>query len=318
MYRTIHFYRLVPYRKTAAPVKRAQLAAAITKLNPGDDSSHMETQYGEKLCLWNDTDSNTVLKLSLGKIRERNLPGTVRKGGHRDGLKVPNVFEPIHIVVFPLSVVGVEWNQYGPRALSAFPGYLSQKCPDIEPSYLKPLYDQDVIDTLNRFSEITLMTLELEREKVGLLNNADPKLSSGLKKISDKYPSASVALTLKLQPDEKRDKSSKKAREQRDARKKSIDQFSHAIFEEIQLLATDATALESLSSFQVHGFDSRTKSTRTVNLLDARITARKKVDLIDPNHGLVESESMYNAIIAAHKELEETIKIAVAAGQKGY
>lgn len=318
--RTIQFFRIVPLVKSKQAPKRKQLLTAISTIDPNSPSSRYASGPGEELCIWNDTkspfQSNDIVRFALGKIRTTNIPGTVISG-KRKNLQAANVLELCHCVVFANYIIAAEFNHYGPRVAWQLQRYLADKFDGtLEQIILKPLYDADIVETLNRFTQLRGMTIKIEREKIGLLNNADERISSALKNIGRPYPVANLELAINLPPAEKLEGNKEDKEKQRAERAKQEQAFSHQLFEEVVSMVTDSTVIDALKTFSVHGLDSRTRQMETINLLERRIHTKKTVKLVDNRHGMVDSDSMYNAIQEAYNELAESINTAVAAGIK--
>lgn len=314
--RTIQFYRMVEFDKSVVPPTRAQLFGAISKIDPALDKFNWEHKKGENLCVWNDTVARAnvnEIRFCLGKIRHRNIPGTVISGS-RENLSASNVFEPVHLVMFDNRVVGIERNQYGAHAAAALPRYMSEVCPNLPVFYLKPLFDRDIVQTLNRFSELSFVRFVLEREKVGMLTNADEVLSDSLSKISAKYPSAIIDLMIKIRKPDTLDPRKENRKAQKESRYTVSQQFSTAVFNEVLSIVSDASALGSFDKFEVHGIDNRTNKATTIDLLTRLIMTSKNIELVDETHGMVKRDKMYEAIIEAEADLRTTLRTAVAAG----
>lgn len=308
---------MLPIDKTGpvAPT-RMDIYKAIQAIDPTLPSAYWAHKKGEDLCVWNDTVPTAKvenIRFCLGKIRHRNIPGTI-VDGNRENISADNVFEPVHMVMFNNSIVGIEKNQYGPYGAMALPMYFSHMNSGLEPFSLKPLWDKDILATLNRFRELSFIRLVIEREKIGLLNNADETLSQSLGNISNKYPAAVLELVIKIQQPEAINAKGKDAAKKRDQRNTIASQFSTATFNEAMALVSDASALKAFEKLEVHGIDNRTGKANTIDLLSRLIFAKKDVRLVNTTHGMVERESMYSAIIEAEQELRPTLKTAIAAG----
>lgn len=307
--RTIHFFKLSPAVRSEVVPTREKLSACIQTIDQSTATHKYEISPGEHLCVWNDSGSEfkPYLKFCLGKIRVNNIPGTVIDG-LRENLTANNVFDPTHIVVFKNGILAAEFTQAGPKAKFDLPKYFAHFFRSTINSFVvKDLYDEDILAVLDRFQSLTLLSMEVEKEKIGSLRAADAGLAENFKNLADPFPRSKLLLTLSLQQAEKLSKNKKERAEQREERHKIEAAFSHQVFEEVKKIISQG-AEDGLDSLAVHGYDKRTKSVRTVDVLNSRISVKKNINLINAKTGMVDRDHMYEQMIEAYEELKESIE----------
>lgn len=116
--------------------------------------------------------------MRFGQIRRAGLPQIEETGNLSDLDLAANagLVEPVHVVFFPDSIAGADFNFYGPR-LNRLGYYLRVKAGDPTPlTHFEPLLRLDVINQLNTLQDVRLFDLKIRPSFIDAVRDADKDL----------------------------------------------------------------------------------------------------------------------------------------------
>lgn len=329
--RTIEFYRLEAIDPAESKkISRQLLSEAIRNIDPALTTSHVQLAEGERLQFWNDTenvDTAEHLKMCLGKVKEKDIPGTVLDGAVRSEIDAKNILHPVHIVMFRRRIIGAEVYKSGPRLFYALPHYFRQICPQLPDMKLKPLYKKNVLDQLKGLKEVQLLSLDLD---LAFELPEKPDLGTGLLNlVKAKYPSkgstkkelrsgfTTAQLVLKFDKGENLPKDKALRPKVKEARNQVAEEFTEAALSDVFELIYDAQSMSSLKNLTLIGYKHTPSGRRSKEKLDLvdiesnRVSTARTIKAQSDSAGVVNKEDAYSKIIDAFDECEDWIKKAL-------
>lgn len=307
--RIVHFHKIKTLNKKEKVPTKAEFKTVFQNINPKNKKSMVEVSKTEHMCIWNDTKPNEheYIKFALGKIRHTAIPSTVVLGD-RARLSANNILELVHCVLFDDNVIGSEVNGLGPQIWKHLPQYLTALLKDQLPALcLRQIMDKDILDTVGRFSELSMLHIQIKTENIGMIPKNGAKLSSAFNGISTGYGQAELDLIIRL-PEVETAETNKDARFEQIQRENTIKKaFSTQIYTDLINLVPNGN-VEQFEKLLIRGVDNRTGRVSEQNLIERLVRVKKRFELVDAQHRSVDASSAYAKIIEAHTELAATIK----------
>lgn len=298
--RKIHFFRAdigVDGGGQPLPFDAEPALRVIDRLPFTNDGNgrYMLDDEGNALCVWpNINGGNTALRFC--QIRRTGLPQLEQAGNVTD-LNIAadaGLLEPIHVVFFPGNIVGIEYNHYGPR-LSRLGYYLRVKSNNAVPlAMFYPLLRGDVAEQLDRLEEIRLFTLKIRPNYTNVVRQADRSLGD-----------AFAANARVLNDPEEIEVSIKPCK---NARHGAIGRLR----ESLKQLARRNDLRENAGQFQVKGRRDDTHRVEAIDLLKDQLISVRKIFRMGDRSRALDPDSAFEAILAAHDELEDALQQAAA------
>jgi hypothetical protein len=248
-----------------------------------------KTDMGKDLCCWIEPNPQLPYKLKLGNIRRSDHPPVEQDGklsplllGAKEGLA-----ELTHFVIFADGIVGVESNYFGPRA-SAFPFYCALKVGDQLPSFkLNPLLRRDIQKQIAELGEVRMLDMKIKTSYAEVVEQANSDLGSAFRataKAVGARPSDDLELYFRRS----------KAKEQPGGFLNPVNLIPF-----IQSMARRKDLREEVSTFRLQGEGRR----QVVDVLSEQFVMNVSVERSVDRSNAVNSESVYEAITAAHADL---------------
>jgi hypothetical protein len=234
-----------------------------------------------------------LTRLRLGNIRRNDLPQLEQGGalGPLDLSEESGLAEATHVVFFGDSIVGSEFNFYGPR-VSRLASYFAEKaqrvCP---PVFFEPLLRQDVAEQLERLRDIRLMHLAIHRSYATTVARANRSLASAFNAAAEAGDAEEIDILL------------------RPARY-SRGWLSHELLRSVRQLARERGLREGARAFEVKGYDRATDSVEAVDILNDKLIVTKTIIRLDRRTRALDSADAYRAIEEAYAELRDHLLAA--------
>lgn len=234
-------------------------------------------------------------RIRLIRTREQALP-MLERHGKLSPLEIAEdegVADSCHMVVFEDNVVGAECNYYAPRA-SKLAVYLPAKARDHCPEdlHFSLLYGSDPMALLAEVGEIRMCTLRVQESQVEQLRSIEQgrlaESLDGLLKLGD--PEV-VEIVLRGRPH-------------------SRTPLTARIRKMVRDILRVANLDSATNKLELRGTNRGTGRAQTWDLLSERLTAKKRVPLIEGKSRAVESHAMYEAIEMAYHEMRDEIERA--------
>ncbi|ADD02673.1 hypothetical protein TthWC1_1683 [Thermoanaerobacter thermohydrosulfuricus WC1] len=268
------------------------------------DSSSRYYQVQDGNVLFVTIDSEYSKKTHIyGKAiisRKTLLPELERNGKLQPLTKIipPNsgLAETSHFIYFPeKNILGFEMNYYGPRP-SQLAVYLQNKANDIIKSViLRPILNLDVEEKLEKLKEIALLSIEVRRNGVFVLQQLDENLYKAFEAAASFSEAETVEIVLR-----------KKRYVKKGFIIDQIEQFKKRI---INILSNQSNREQFLKFKGSAYFEDSGQYLKTFDFLEDKMIGTKKVLLIDEKSKKVDSNSAYSAIEEAYNELYDAFCI---------
>lgn len=301
--RRIHFYRADGGSDDQGRPIRVDVTAALQRLHqiPFTPASgrYLDVGDGQSLCGWVDTGT-TYTRMRLATIRRSALPQAEESGvltslslGQRAGL-----YEPIHIVFFPQSIVGVEFNFYGPRP-SRIPYYLERAVGGLNtPFVMEALLRGDVAEQLNHHTAVRMFDIKVRSSYAAAVADADQSLGAALGQLASAGEASVVGLTLQPEPYQRRF-------------------ISRGLIDTARQILRRPDVRDNVLSFHIKGLDDRTDRVEEIDLLRDALISVKKIVRVDTRTRALSDDAAYAAIEEAYRELRSDLEQAAAASIGG-
>lgn len=300
--RKIHFYRADagtdgaghPLSYDAAPA-----LAAIERLpfTDGPAGRYLSADDGGNvLCSWQGQLA-ALPSLRFCVIRRTGLP-QLERGGAVSDLNIANdegLLEPVHVVFFSDNIVGADFNFYGPR-VSRLGHYLHIKSSKAVPlAVFDPLLRQDVAKELDHLTEIRLFDLRVRPSYIEVVRQADASLgeafAANAQVLNDDVEELEVVLKIS---------------------KGGWRRALRRLREPLKILARGPELRENARCFQVKGTHDVTGRVAEIDLLHDQLIANKRILRVGERSRAVDANSAFEAIRAAHDELEDDLRRAAS------
>ncbi len=294
--RTIQFFRIDAGQNEAGrpnPFEHGRFMDAINQLTwvRGQASRYLTDDLETDLCA--HVDSQTEMRLS--RVRRGSLPMVERAGQVSPLLIDPDqgLLETIHIVWFDNSIVGADYNHYGPR-LSRLSDYFEDKC-GLRSGAVRfnPLLKQDSLAELEHLENISLLTLKIRTPYAAVVAQADQSLGAAFSAAREAVGGDGAEVEVVLRP----------AVEDRRS-------FFERHFSGLRRLAERTDLRSGARRFKVTGRHDETHRLDTVDLLSDRLISRKSVVRSDARSRAIDPNSAFAAIREAYDELREELVAA--------
>lgn len=181
--RNIYFYR--PDAGASEHGRREiDFSSLLGKLDALDFSRAPNGRYavqdnGDLLCAWVDQAEN-IGRMRFGLVRKNALPQS-ELGGKLKDLRLAEdegICETAHLCFFPESIIGVEFNYFGPR-VQRLPQYLSRVV-RADKFAMEALLRDDMAEQLGRKMALRRLTLRVRRSYIAQIAEADKSLGDAL------------------------------------------------------------------------------------------------------------------------------------------
>jgi hypothetical protein len=283
--RGIYFYRVDAGQDIGGnplPFDAEGVLRFVGKL-PKSNAHRWTSQDGIAYGCWVDDDS----RLRFGLYRNTALPH-VEHAGVLSPLTEPEIVETIHVVFFPDRIVGSDFNFNGPR-MARLGQYLSDVAKSIcNPVSFRPLLRHDVINQLDRLSELRLLRLRIRASYAVTVHQADTSLGTAFMAAREAGNAEEVEIVLKPQA-------------------YSHGWISRNLMSPLRRLAQRDDMHDNVLRFDVKGLDSKSQRIQVVDMLSDQLIVKKKIVLHDGHTRSLDRESAYEAIEEGYAELEDEL-----------
>ena len=294
--RSIYFYRVSvgkDHDGRPIPLNVDEVLKEIAALQFTDTGRYMHAEEGNRLCCWFD-DGAPAHTLKFGTVRRNAFP-QVDTNGELTELGLPvdaGLCESIHCKFFSGSLIGSEFNFYGPR-ITRLGSYLAEKSPRYAGRVMfEPLLRKDVADQLARLKDVRLFKLKIQRSFAEKLRQVDESLGNAFVAASAVSDADEIEITL------------------------SPERYTRKGIGKRMLDA--AKSLFGLEGFrdatercQIKGLDSSTHRVEAVDLLSDKLIVKKHIMRQGERSRAVDSFSAYSAIEAAYEEVKDAAEMPV-------
>ncbi len=243
------------------------------------------------------SSTNNIFLGKISEIRTMDLPLkfdlTKFIASGLEFKKYEGLYEPTHFAVFDGSIIGSEYNHYGPRMPYALHiiinNYLSENpIDDVERIEIKPILRQEIYEALSKFEEIRAVTIKIATDYARLLMAEDPnfeKLFSAAELVEDMY------LTIGFSSGRKRSRGN--------------------IFNDV---VSSLTKIFSRDDYKGKVFTLKIKGREAggpmqeINLLNQIMLVEEKVAKLNSRTKAIDSQDMFRAIVESYKSLKSELE----------
>jgi len=190
--RKIYFYR-IEFFKNSSKVRPKPVFDYIDSLPYDVSGRHLQLPNGNERCLYVDSRSVPIMA-QIGTRRKGDLP-VVERAGQRRPVQLSTdeaLLECTHFIIFPDDVMGMEYNQFAPRA-GGLVGYLMEKARLlVDDVRITPLAKKDILEDLKKAQqgEIIVLKLRLACRAIPTLIELDSSLHKTFKTLEETAPGA--------------------------------------------------------------------------------------------------------------------------------
>jgi hypothetical protein len=220
------------------------------------------------------------------RIRRRNLPETENSGNFEDLqlAEQAGLAESIHIVLFEDSVIGSEYNHYGPR-VTTFGFFLNERCDqDVR---VRPFIREDVFSAILAMHEIRRFRVKVTPHGTAALQQSGVALSESFD-VADVFRAGKyVDLTWASEPGEL-----------------DLTQRAKRFFRSLRDSGLDPTTV--VEAAQVYGLTSN-DDLDDFDLLRDRVVIVENIRRENPRHRTLDTEAAYAAIEAVYEDLADDL-----------
>jgi hypothetical protein len=264
--RKIYFYRANAGVENNGRRKLFRLAQVLDRLDAlsfDSGDNYLQFADGNATCCWIDR-KQPHQRLRFGLSRRVGLP-QLETTGRVTALRIAaaaGLVEQIHVIFFPNSIVGSDFNFHGPR-MGRLSYYICNKAPDVC-DYLEfePLLRQNVMQQVQRLQDIRLFDLRVRTSYADTLRTADEDLFSAIDVARRLGEAAEMQIILRPPP-------------------RSHQTLSNRLLGVVKTLASRQDIREQAEKFQVKGFDPTTESVELVDILSDQLISRKRIVLLN-------------------------------------
>ncbi len=245
------------------------------------------------VCGWIDDHQGEKPRMRFGQIRRAGLPQIEQSGNLTDLDIAANagLVEAIHVVFFPLNIVGVDFNFYGPR-LSRLGNYLFAKCGEQAPCVtFHPLLRKDVVSELDHLTDIRLFDLKIRASFADTIRQADEDLGAAFNAARNVGNAEEIEVVI------------------RPARAGRLTMMERLIGVARALTGHGDLRSES-SKFAIKGKRDDSERVELIDLLHDQLISKKQIVRMSERSRALDMSSAYDAIITAYEELGEELRAA--------
>lgn len=293
--RRVVFFRLVTKGEDGTFVPFSVNAALHQLQNLAIAAKYQNKDDGNALLSFVDSiGSRSRARLAL--IRRSDLP-LVEEAGNLTPLTLgagASLCEQTHLVFYPNSVVGQEFNFFGPRATS-----LAQYLPTIVPNQcswlsVRALMRDDIVQQLNKLHSVKLFELRVRPADAGIVAQADADLGSAFRAAGRVAHPPTVGITLAPNPY---------------VRGELLDT---SFLGRMRALGRSRDLRATAAAFRVEGYDSD-GAPLVVDLLEDKLVSLQVMTKLDSRSRALDSQSAYRAIDGAYAQLRNELETAASA-----
>jgi hypothetical protein len=307
--RSIHFYRIDTGADDGGRPLPLDVDALLNDLDGRpwqhvtDGGRYVNIQDGDALAAWVDRGGEepigdfTPLRLRFDRLRRNAIPQT-ELGGKLTSVRLSehgSLSEVSHLLFLPNSLLGVEFNFFGPRA-SRLPDYLQRIAGSSEPSFaVEQLLRSDVADVLDQQRGLRVFDLQVRPSYAASVADASASLSAALTAARQVGDPTVVGVYLQADP------------------KKRSNTLGRSVLMLARNLARRPDLRDNSSRFKVRSIGPDGQM-QTLDLLADQLLTTRKVTALGARSRAVNSESAYAAIRSAYEELNASGHLDAAAG----
>lgn len=240
------------------------------------------------LCVW--VDNAREGKLRFASIRREDLP-RIENAGKISGLRLGSdegLVETSHVRCFGNSIVGCDFNFYGPR-LPALRDYLRHAGgPDVQDVKFVPLSRKDVSRQLANVGALKSLTVRVRRADLDKLSRMDTSLADAFEAQASLGNADEYEITVRA-----------KARS-------SDSDLGDELLSEVRSLAENESTPDVLKALKVDVFDS-SDGRQEINLLDDHLVVEKAIKRQAEKSRAVKKNDAYAAIEEAYEDIESEL-----------
>ena len=265
-----------------------------------DTGRYVFENDGNAVCvLTQRIDPNPQLRYC--RIRRTGLPQLEQAGQVTDLNLAPDsgLLEAIHVVFFSNNIVGAEYNHFGPR-LSRLGGYLTDKSNQaVCKATFNALLRRDAIEQLDRLEEIRLLDISIRPAYASFVRDADESLADALE-ANARLVGDPEKVQLVIRP-------------RKEFWRATLDRLRTPIHRLLNQSPSTAIA----DRLQLRGRCRDTGRVETLDLLKDQLISTKRIVRMSNRSRALDAESAFQAICAAHQELECSLEDAAEALLQG-
>ena len=298
--RKIHFYRADCGRDSKnelIPFKPQLFLNHIKRLSFDATSGRYQSLYGNRYCCWTSGGST---KAEFGIIRQDAWPRIEENGSLKaiTGAANAGLVEQIHVRFFPNSIVGFDFNFYGPR-LERFGDYLSQfsDAAGAAPVVFEALLNHETMALLQDQKEVRLFSLRVRRSQVDRMAEIDAAMGSAFKETAKVSDADELEITLRPEP-------------------YSRDNLGKQLIDKARRLLKEPDAREITSQFKVRLAEPGQPASE-IDLLGDRFIMERRILKQDTRTRVLDSADAFANIDEAYRQLKDELQHAgaLAAGK---
>ena len=269
-----------------------ELATAIQSLDSSKNEHLLDIDGGQFLSAYASLEWD-VPALQFGRVRREDLP-LVQRGRDVRGLSLAEdegVLENSHILIFPGSVLGIEYNHFAPRA-ARLPWYVRKMCPSLPSIQVGPLIRRDAHERIQRMSYFTAVEFAIGRPNLSRDTENSDDLMEILREADGMFGGETYRITV-------------------GRTRGSRGRLTGRGF--LERFAMDRGARDAASTFKVTGYDPEVDESVMIDLLQEHIVVDSYVAKLDDSSRAVNSDAMFGQIRAAYEnnfdEIQESLWI---------
>lgn len=292
--RTIFFYQLQD-KFTDQPLTRAEILAVFSDLNiiTNDLSrAYMQLEQDDVARAWVDELQNFPLKLKFGVTRRNGLPPTERAGVLTDLNLRPDegLSELVHCVFYNNSVVGFEFNFYGPRP-AKLSAYILEKTQ--RNTKFVSLINREAAEQLGRYETLSHLNIKVKSSIIDEIRQANETVAGLLENIADYNGIENIELKI-------------------GSKTRTSESLDGRILRGLRSFYRNFTNWSDVKKMTVKGIEEQTGRNIEMDLLSEHLMSKQQVIKVGERSRAIQSESAYRAIENAATELQDQIRESIA------
>lgn len=288
------------------------------RIDAGQDESGKPIAYDPKTVLrhinslpfepngryWRQQDGNDIwchpcrlndpCRVIFGRSIRRDFPQQ-ELGGKLSGLKIDaggGIAHKTHIVFFSNNIVGAEFNFYAPRASGIgkyFTVVANNQAPNIS---LDPLDRGHILEKVNDVRDVRFFQLRVQRGYTDVVGDADKDLGEAFKAAAKVGEADILEVVLRCRKDQ--------------------EAMDDGILGKVRSLVRSRDLRQGTAKFLLKGFVKSRQKFDEVDLLKSALLSKREIVLLDEKYLVVRSDSAFEQIEAAYKEMKPLIEKAAS------
>lgn len=286
--RTIRFYKIT-LEKEEEVINPSTVLNYISSLGYPDRYRELKDGRSWSMEFYGNIGGNET-RIILGTKRVAGLP-QVEENGLRSPLPLrrnQGLFEPTHFSLFSGNVLGMEYNQYGPKT-GALEDYIKRKAERfVDDIKILPIPREDLMNTLRKIGEVKVMDFGALSDRSEHLRKLDETLAASFNEMKNWSDIGPIGLFLK--PNSSKDQGT-----------------FRSIIKNAGKHREDKELWDSVLRFKVRARDETSEKIELFDLLENLVKSNKDIKKENGSRS-VDSESMFSSIREAYLENIDDIR----------